>query len=408
MIELSQDQKLCFDSIMDWYKRPDDLLTMGGFAGTGKTTLISKIRNELSKTIRIAFISYTGKAASVLRSKLKLIGIERFPEDYCGTIHGLIYEPLIDDETNEIVGWHLKPMLDYDIIIIDEASMVSEDILRDLKSFDIPLLAIGDHGQLPPIEGSLNLMANPHIKLEKVHRFAENNALTKVSILAREEGYIPHGQWGENVIKVPPKHSLITEFIDNSGDFDSTAILCGFNKTRVQVNKKIRTKRDMKGNLPDIGERVICLKNNRLAQKCPIYNGVLGTVKGIDLRVDHAFLRVSVDGEYEPYRGRISRHIFNNEKPNLNEFIYITLEEAQKIPARFSNPFGYTSKKKRKKQFLDCFDFGYCLTVHKSQGSEWERVMVIEQPCSYWSGENWNRWLYTAVTRSTNELLIVR
>jgi len=404
MIELSPDQQSCFDIIMDWYRSREDLLTMGGYAGSGKTTLIGKLRGSLSESTRVAFCAYTGKAASVLRSKLNLAFMEN-SDDYCGTIHSLIYEPLVDDETNEITGWVLKPLLDYDLIIIDESSMISEDLFSDLKSFHIPMLYVGDHGQLPPIEGTLNLMSNPIIKLEKVHRFAEHDPLTKISILAREQGYIAHGTYGDFVHKVPPKHSLITDFINNSDDFSNTAILCGFNNTRVSINEKIRNWGERKGKLPRAGEKVICLKNNKDAKECPIYNGVLGIVTSCESYFDHLNLTVKIDGEIKSYRGKVSRNIFNNSKPDLNEFIWEESKTKQPSETRF---ISMANKPVRRKRYLDCFDFGYALTVHKSQGSEWGRVMVIEQPCSYWSGDNWNRWLYTAVTRSTKQLLIVR
>ena len=64
--------------------------------------------------------------------------------------------------------------------------------------------------------------------------------------------------------------------------------------------------------------------------------------------------------------------------------------------------------KKKEKVFLDNFDYAYSITCHKSQGSEMENVMVIEQKCSYWSdGDMWRRWLYTAVTRSRKNLMII-
>ena len=191
MIELSSDQQFCFDAIMSWYSNPSALLSMGGYAGCGKTTLIGKMRNTLPRSTRVAFCCFTGKASSVLRSKLQLFEIQRFPDDYCGTIHSLIYEPILDDVTNEIIGWVLRVKIPYDLIVIDEASMVNEELFKDLCSYNIPILAVGDHGQLPPIDGNLNLMKSPMLKLEKVHRFAESNPITKVSILAREQGFIP-------------------------------------------------------------------------------------------------------------------------------------------------------------------------------------------------------------------------
>jgi exodeoxyribonuclease-5 len=227
-------------------------------------------------------------------------------------------------------------------------------------------------------------------------------------MLARIEGYIPYGTFGDFVHKVPKKHSMITDFINGCNDFSNSAILCGFNKTRVSLNQKIRTWNKREGKLPVIGERVICLKNNAQAKRCPIYNGICGTVKEIVDHIDYAYTVVSIDGEDKNYVGKISRNIFNNPSPDMNsEWIYDTVidqgDDVDNIKRFLKNKNTKTVKK-----YLDCYDFGYCMTVHKSQGSEWERVMVIEQPCQHWSGELWNRWLYTSVTRSKKELLIVR
>ena len=399
MLELSIDQQNAIDSILSWKNNPKNkYFVFGGAAGTGKTTIISKLRSLLPSTIRIAFCAYTGKASSVLKNKLTFHGLQNYPNDSIGTIHSLIYE--VEMEDGEMVGWKLKPCIPFDFIICDEASMVSKEILDDLLSFQINILFVGDHFQLPPIEGSLNLMENPDIKLEKVHRFAENNPITLVTVLARTEGYIPHKHFSDLVRKVRPKDPLITDFINRSNDFQNSTIICGFNKTRISLNQKIRDWRKIKSKKPTVGERVICLRNNRMAVECPIYNGVSGTLRNLIDNHDHYFARIDIDGEDKPFKGKISKHSFNNEKPDMGEF---TWEQPS-----IDDYVGYDKKKKMKKRYLDIFDFSYAITCHKSQGSEWDRVMVIEQNCQHWSGDLWNRWLYTCVSRAKEELLIVR
>lgn len=417
-IELSQDQSKCYKQIMDWitaFQHPErsvqnqDLLTMGGYAGTGKTTLIGKIRNDL-KHYNIAFVAYTGKAAAVLRNKLKLFNGHIRSTDYCGTIHSLIYEPILDPTTKEVIGWQKVKMLNFNLIICDESSMVGEDIFDDLSSFGIPILAIGDHGQLPPIEGDINLMSHPDIRLEQIHRHAENSPIIKISMMAREEGFIPHGNYGTEVRKVNPSSGSITKFIENSSDFSDTAIICGFNKTRINLNQKVRAWFNYKDKYPQVGERIICLKNNKDARHCPIYNGVIGTVKDIIDNYNFLKVEVAIDGEAEYYKGKICPTTFNNEKPDfVHSFIEEIIEDRHDYDV---DRFATTRSTRRRvsetrKKYLDHFDFGYCLTVHKSQGSEWQRVMLIEQPCKFWSGDLWNKWLYTAVTRAKSELLIV-
>jgi len=396
--DLSPDQQNCVDAIVSWWKDGvEQLITMGGFAGTGKTTVIATLRNLFPNT-RIAFCAYTGKAASVLKNKLNACGVLR-DGNFCGTIHSMIYNPILDKD-KKVIGWELKSSPPpYDLIVIDEASMISEQVFFDLESFKIPILATGDHGQLPPIGGDLNLMENPVLKLEKLHRQAEDNPIVKLSFLARTDGYIPYGVYGKTVVKAHAKDRLITEFINNSNHFQNTVILCGFNKTRVDINKRIRKHFGHVNDYPECGERVLCLKNNRAAKDCPIYNGVQGIAEYCKDMASYLDMIIKIDGECESYCGPVSKEAFNNDSPELtHKFVkrQVLVKERGDEYFKFMN------------QPIDYFDYGYCLSVHKSQGSEWKRVMVIEQPCKHWAGSDWNRWLYTAVTRASEQLLIVR
>jgi exodeoxyribonuclease-5 len=409
-MELSKLQLQCVDDIMSWFNGSNTKQTfiLSGVAGSGKTTLIAHIRNLLSKNIKIAFGAYTGKASSVLRSKLQKFNINRFEDDSISTIHALIYEPPLDDDLdiNEM-KWILKSDLEFDFLIIDECSMIPKKIYDELLSFNKKILFVGDAFQLPSVDDTFNLLSGPiDFKLHEVHRFALENPLTKISIMAREEGYVPHGRYGEFVIKVRPNDPLITKFIDNIKDFENTIILCGFNKTRIDLNQKIRARKKIHG-IPQTGERIICLKNNRHAKRCPIYNGVIGTLKSITENFDHYRVSVKIDGEDQFYHGSISKKVFNNEKPEMNEYIFVE-DEDDNVDNVYNHYSNQNRTLKKRKIYLDCFDFASAATVHKSQGSEFNHVLLIEQVCSYWSGDLWNRWLYTGITRSRNELLIVR
>lgn len=169
-IKLTKEQQNAHDSIIDWFKSDmSPYISVGGLAGTGKTTLIGFITKTLQNEdlVRtIAYVAYTGKASTVLKSKIK----DRGWNDYVGTIHSLIYIPIKDKDTGEIKYWGKRDEIDADLIVLDEASMVDKDIWKDLLSYDIPILVVGDHGQLPPIgENNFSLMKNPDIKLETIH-----------------------------------------------------------------------------------------------------------------------------------------------------------------------------------------------------------------------------------------------
>jgi exodeoxyribonuclease-5 len=399
MVELSQEQTSAKDAVLDWYYgSKQELFTLGGYAGTGKTTLLGYIRNQLPRTIKVAFCCFTAKAGSVLKSKLNdTVSIRK--TDFCGTIHSLIYKPIIDEETDKIIGWERKESAEvaYDLIVIDEASMVGESIYRDLASYAIPILAVGDCFQLPPIEGEINLMDRPDVTLEKIHRQAEGNPIIMLSMDVRNCGYIREGSYGGKVAKVRgTKHTLVQQFIANTKSFNNTMILCAFNKTRVRVNESIRRTFGNTGR-PCIGERVICLRNNYNAQDCVIVNGAQGFITEIADANSHWEMIVKLDGEDEQYFGAVDKATFGNDQPEF------TTRKVQRF--RLIN---HLTVPEIEIGNMDYFDFGYCLSVHKSQGSQADRVMVIEERSSAWSQDHWARWLYTAITRASDQLLVVQ
>jgi len=390
--ELSREQKKVSSAVLDWYReKKHACITMGGYAGTGKTTLLGEIRNELFREnhgLKIAFCCYTGKASRVLRMKLEEAGAMR-ETDFCGTIHQLIYDP-VHALDGTIIDWEAVDSLDYDLIVIDEASMVNAEIWNDLNSYGARIIACGDHGQLPPIEGKLNLMEDPVLKLEEIHRQEAGNPIIGLSMIARTEGRIPPGRYGAGVSKLERGLDETEETVrERFVRFDpDTMVICGLNRTRVRLNAEIRAALGFDGDEPQSGERVICLKNNWNAKQCPVLNGMLGTLKTIERhrkRRKWHWYKASIDMDWEdrPYSGIISKDQFNN-------------------PKTIVAPPGvhYTERG-------DLFDLGYALTVHKAQGSQAKKVILFEEPNYLWRGEMWNRWLYTAVTRAQEELLIV-
>jgi len=382
-MDLSADQQNTIATLLMWYKNPgkEPYITLGGYAGTGKTTVISILRNELNelnKNMSVAFCSYTGKATRVLANRLK-DNSSVFPNDTITTIHSLIYTAQIDDSTQEILGWERKKTLSTNLIIVDEASMVDEQIWRDLLSYKTPIIAVGDHGQLPPINSRFNLMEHPNLKLEQIHRQAENNPIIELSILARTTGEVPVGKYGSNIKKFMRNDidasESITELLQNYKE--DTVILCGFNTTRVKINKYVRSALGFESQMPEPRDRVICLKNN--SQK-GIFNGMLGKVLYVN-NGDDLFMEMGLKMDYESdeYKGTVLKEQFNSKE----------------------------SLGKLAKKDIDLFDFGYALTVHKSQGSQSRRVILFEERAQAMDNEMWKKWLYTAVTRAEEELFII-
>lgn len=416
-LDLSADQTKALETLIDWWKDPNrkQLITLGGYAGCGKTTIVTIFRNMLAEEtpdLHVAFCAFTGKAASVMSNKLKKnVSNDIIKDDKIGTIHSLIYEPVFDGEN--IVDWRRVYSLNsVQLIIIDEASMVSRKMYEDLKSFNLPMIAVGDHGQLPPIDSTgFNLMDDPQIKLETLHRFAENDGLIKVSMMARVDGYVKFGEYNNQVFRVTPKDPLVKEFIkQRCGKFDDSVLLCGFNKTRIDMNRKIRKSLGAIDDDLTIGDKVVCLKNNPRAMGCGIYNGMIGEVIKKVTYPNAYDVSVRFNESKYPYKGAISKSSFCNEKPDCSEFmIYRDLRMLRKVKGMGDYfQIGDVVKDINQKIYLDNFDYGYAITVHKSQGSEWGNVVVLEEKSKYWaSGDMWCRWYYTAVTRARDKLLLV-
>jgi len=395
-MKLSDEQSKIIELLLEWIEKnciqnKDELwqeesapyITLGGYAGTGKTTLITILRSQIKDKfpkLKISYCAYTGKATLVLKNKL-IESDAIYSTDTISTIHGLIYTP-IEDEKERIIGWKPKNELDTDLILVDEASMIDETIWKDLTGYSIPIIAIGDHGQLPPINGDFNLMQKPQLLLNEIYRQAKDNPIIKLSVQARLTGQIMPGKYNDTVIKVKNKEEMsyeIYEKVINGFDL-STLVICGYNNTRIKLNKAIRNALGIESIEPVKGDRVICLRNNH---EKGIYNGMIGIIEEIYSESEtRYFARINLEDEVE-YTGLILKKQFNNpESLNFTDKRIITLD-------------------------TDLFDFGYAITVHKSQGSQAKRVLFIEEKFSKMNPENRRRWIYTAITRAQQELYII-
>jgi len=416
MIELTKDQEKVKDAILDllhqcgyktyYWKHHSNLFstTIGGYAGTGKTTLISVLRQEIKKhfpKIRVAFLTFTGKASSVLKQKLEHSGsIE--PEDYVGTIHGLIYAVVTQWnkklKTHVVVGWKLKHADDVyqDIFIIDEASMVSHEIWKDLLKFGKSTIAVGDHGQLPPINnghGAFNLMHDPEFKLTTIQRQSENSPIIWLSRFVRDYGYIPPNKlFSKDVFKISWNHKDCKQIWENVVFDQHLVALCGFNTTRANLNDQIRKRLGHNTHEPYPGERIVCLKNNHTLK---LMNGQIGTLLwSMPFDKDIYRMTVQVDGEPDPYECFVHNRCFGQVQ-------YTMYDEGKELKDALK------SVRKHDMSALDFFDFGYVMSVHKSQGSEWDKVVVFEQRTKRWDDQYYARWLYTAITRARRKLFVI-
>lgn len=404
-IILSEDQIKARDAVVAHVRGESGqpLLTVGGYAGTGKTTVMAEAVRALGDEKRepLAFCAFSGKAVSVMRAKLERAGVLQ-EKDYCGTIHGLVYNLIgawvkqsEKAKSNQVdaprpgmrtpIKERLQMDLDfesagnrggYQAVFVDEGSMVGEDPFEEISNMGIPIVVFGDHGQLPPVKSSFNLLENPMIRLEKIHRQAEKSPIIQVSFLAREEGRIPIKDFGDGVRKVRAGSNL--EWAQElTKDW---VMLCGRNATRLFWNDRLRNQYGFKSHDLEVGERIICLKNSR---DLGIFNGMMGTVRNVKPEGDHWYkLWADMDGGID-FADECLTHQFGS-----NSTLY-------EYPPANLGP----------SQVTNLFDWAWCITTHKSQGSEFENVCVMEERMG--SDDLWRRWLYTAVTRSKKNLLVV-
>ena len=356
-------QEAALKSVATWLKRGEpQLFRLFGYAGTGKTTLAKTIAADADGDV--AFAAFTGKAALVMRTR----GC-----DGASTIHSLIYRPR-ETETEEpsFVLNEDSAVTKSSLVIVDECSMVDADLGRDLLSFGKPVLVLGDPAQLPPVKGGgFFTDGAPDVMLTEVHRQAVDNPIIKMSMLVREGGRLALGAYGE---------SRVIE----RGDIDSGAVtaadqlLVGLNRTRRSYNKRMRELFGRDDVFPGPGDKLVCLRNDKTKG---LLNGGIWFVKTV-AKTRKKKLALNVVPEEDLARKPLRIGV-------LPEF-FQGLED------------GLSPKIRRDS---DEFDYGYALTVHKAQGSQWNTVVLFDESFAF--REHRNRWLYTGITRAAKQLTIV-
>ena len=458
----SPDQAEVISAVMSWINRgakTKQVLTFGGYAGTGKTFVVSLLAKQLPAPL--AFCAYTGKASSVLARKLGEAGIATTskpvrsaypggpkpfePKPYCGTIHGLVkrlcdvcmreeeYAHTYGSECREaskapedaevIEGVDKclgcfppppKPLLnpcprchnerylrrdrldrDYSLIVVDEASMVSDEMLGDLKSFGVPILAVGDHGQLPPVgENKSTLMVRPDIRLEKIHRQSADNPIILLSARVRETGEIDTKLVDGDRFQIASLRELnklvasrftAEKFEAGDGSILHTGLIVATNRLRIGLNDQARISIGTKKGPPKKGEVVICLKN-----QAPIYNGMRAMLTADSFEASEN--KIAADMNF--VEDNITTTATSMFLPQFNEEKTLDVDALRALGTTYSRAGGL-------------FDFGYSMTCHKAQGSQFPEAIVVADNLG-WLKENRARWIYTAVTRAAQRLVIVR
>jgi exodeoxyribonuclease-5 len=360
----SGEQAAALDAVGRWLKGADrPVFRLFGYAGVGKTTLARHVAEHASG--KAAFAAFTGKAALVLRSK----GCAG-----ASTIHSLIYTA--NEGADGAPQFEINkdgPASRAALIVIDECSMVDEALGRDLLSFGKPILVLGDPAQLPPVKGAgFFTEQEPDVMLTEIHRQARDNPIIRLSQTIREGGEPGFGDFGE--ARVIRRSEIDADMVTAADQ-----VLVGLNKTRRAYNARIRELNGRSGLSPVAEDKLVCLRNDR--EKGLLNGGLWRVAEQRGMVRDYVKLSIRPEEETgaKPTQVAVHKAFFEGREADLP------------YPIRRES---------------DEFDYGYALTVHKAQGSQWDSLVMFDESGAF--REHRARWLYTGVTRAAKRLVLVR
>ena len=387
-IELNTEQiHAIYDMEHWWHSRDKQVFEISGAAGTGKTTLVRYLIERLGLTYdEVLFVAFMGKAASQLSRN----GLP------AQTIHSAIYDlekvpardengKLILKENGKIkftrkfvlkeqISKHLK------LIVLDEGSMVNEEIGRDLMSFHLPIIVLGDLNQLPPVFGNPFFLRQPDVILRKIMRQAEGDPIIYLSqeILAGRR--LRPGVYGETSV-------VRKEDINDGNMLNANIIITGTNKLRYDINTYYREHLKKIDNLsiPQYGEKIICRKNNwrqMIDNGVFMTNGTTGFVDYVD-RASYNGKKLTID-----FRPDFTKSVFKNV---TFDYLHLFAKPGEEEPQNY---------------YDDKIEFAYAITVHSSQGSQWDNVLFMDE--AYMMRDEFSRksFEYTGITRAKSKLIV--
>ena len=387
-MKLNEQQAQAIEALRKWwYNGNKQVFQISGAAGTGKTTLIRYLINEIKlEHDEVLFTAFVGKATlAMTRNGLN-----------AKTLHSAICyckdEPVLDENGNVVTEYNrrvtkrvftrrrkIDPRIR--LIVVDEGSMVPAKMADWLLKFKVPIIVLGDLNQLPPVIGDSFFLKEPDVVLTQIMRQSSESPIPYFAQNVLQNGtkcLSPGLQIGDK-INVLSKADITPELLKDYG-----VIICGTNKTRNNLNTYIRERiYGRTQDYPVIGDKLICRENDWTFSVDDVYliNGLIGYVTDIDLEsISDYTMKIDFKPEF-----------MDNEFKNVTlDRIYMGLSPNDK---RF-----YRSNYHK-------FEYGYAITCHLSQGSQYNRVLVFNE--SFGTAEERRKWLYTAVTRAIDKVTIL-
>ena len=367
---------------------------IAGYAGTGKSTLVRYIIDALNtEESRVCYCAFTGKAAEVLKKK---------GNKNVATLHRLLYEHI----PQPAGGFFRKPkpFIDYDVIVVDEVSMAPKSLMELLFKHQVYVICLGDPFQLPPIDKDEDnhLLDDPHIFLDEIMRQEEDSEIIQLTMKIRSQEPIDY--FNGNEVKIIPYSDLNTGVLQ-WGD----QILTATNAKRQAINNQMRALQGRTGEPVD-GDKIICLRNyweDSSLNGDALINGTIGILQN-SFQTWREIPRF-VQSDIRKFDVLVGDLVV----PETNDVYQMTEMDRQMIITgekccdwRLSYKLGKLRPKYGEIVPKE-FTYAYAITTHKSQGSEWPKVVVLEEKFPFDKTEH-ARWLYTACTRSSEKLVLVR
>lgn len=397
-MQLTKKQEQGLNIALQRYKNKEKYTVISGYAGTGKSTLVKFIVAALGSCgidpdVDVCYAAFTGKAAQVLMKK---------GNSNVSTLHKLLFEHI----PKPLGGFFrkAKASIGYKIVIVDEVSMAPKELMDLLFKHNVHVICLGDPFQLPPVSKNddNHLLDNPHIFLDEIMRQAAESEIIRLTMDIRERKPINEMQ-GSDVI-ILPQAALNTGMLQWADQ-----VLVATNATRININNQMRNLLG-RGDKPEDGDKIICLKNewNDFSNEGnPLVNGTIGFLKNsyvVENRIP-AYMRTGDSP------ATISTLMANFTSDSGEDYGELGLDNKMILTgeAALDWKLKYRLGKNENTSWLvpKEFTYAYAITCHKAQGSEFDKVLTIEEKFPFDKTEH-ARWLYTACTRASEKLVLIK